>query len=223
MIDVSLSKSFLNPKSIAIIGASADPKKTSSRAQRFLVSHGYKGKIFPVNPIREEIFGLKCYPNLKSINEHIDHIFVAVNGNKIIEAIKDAISKKVRCATILSGGFSETGSEGNDLENHVFKIAKKGDLRILGPNSIGLINISDNVILSANAMLELQDLKKGSLGVISHSGSLIGALLAHGHSRGIGFSKLVSVGNELDLSVGEIGKMLVNDPNTETIILFLET
>ena len=80
MIDVSLSQSFLNPKSVAIIGASADPKKTSSRAQRFLVSHGYNGKIFPVNPNREEIFGLKCYPNLKSINEHIDHIFVAVNG-----------------------------------------------------------------------------------------------------------------------------------------------
>ena len=142
MIDVSLFQSFLNPKSVAIIGASADPKKTSSRAQRFLVSHGYKGKIFPVNPNREEIFGLKCYPNLKSINEHIDHIFIAVNSNKIIEAIKDAISKKVRCATILSGGFSESGSEGNDLEKYVFKIAKKGDLRILGPNSIGLINIT---------------------------------------------------------------------------------
>ena len=223
MIDVSLTQSFLTPKSIAIIGASADPKKTGSRVQRFLVSHGYKGKIFPVNPNREEIFGLKCYPNLKSINEQVDHIFVAVDGNKIIETIKDAISIKVKCATILSGGFSESGSEGNELEKYIFKIAKKGDLRILGPNSIGLINISDNIILSANAMLELKDLKKGSLSVISQSGSLIGALLAHGHSRGIGFSKLVSVGNESDLSVGEIGKMLVNDPNTETIILFLET
>ncbi len=223
MIDVSLIQSFFTPKSVAIIGASANPKKTSSRAQRFLISHGFKGKIFPVNPNRNEIFGLKCYPNLKSINEQVDHIFVAVDGNKIIEAIKDAISIKVRCATILSGGFSESGYEGDELEKHIFKIAKKGDLRILGPNSIGLINISDDVILSANAMLELQDLKKGSLSVISQSGSLIGALLAHGHSRGIGFSKLISVGNESDLSVGEIGKMLVNDPNTETIILFLET
>ena len=122
MIDVSLSQSFLNPKSVAIIGASADPKKTGSRAQRFLVSHGYKGKIFPVNPNREEIFGLKCYPNLKSINEQVDHIFVAIDGNKIIEYIKDAISIKVRCATILSGGFSESGSEGNNLEKHIFKI-----------------------------------------------------------------------------------------------------
>ena len=223
MIDVSLTQSFFTPKSVAIIGASADPRKTGSRAQRFLISHGFKGKIFPVNPNRNEIFGLKCYPNLKSINEQVDHIFVAVDGNKIIEAIKDAISIKVRCAIILSGGFSESGYEGNELEKHIFQIAQKGDLRILGPNSIGLINISDNVVLSANAMLELKVLKKGSLSVISHSGSLIGALLAHGHSRGIGFSKLISVGNESDLSVGEIGKMLVNDPNTDTIILFLET
>ena len=131
MIDVSLTQSFLTPKSVAIIGASADPKKTGSRAQRFLVSHGYKGKIFPVNPNREEIFGLKCYPNLKSINEQVDHIFVAVDGDKIIESIIDAISINVRCATILSGGFSESGSEGNELEKYIFKIAKKGDLRIL--------------------------------------------------------------------------------------------
>ena len=223
MVDVSLFQTFLKPKSVAIVGASADPKKTGSRAQRFLLSHGYKGKVFPVNPNRKEIFGLKCYPSLKSINEQVDHIFVAVDGNKIIEAVKDAILIKVRCASILSGGFSEAGSEGNYLEKSIFKIAQKGDLRILGPNSIGLINISDNVVFSANAMLELKVLKKGSLSVISHSGSLIGALLAHGHSRGIGFSKLISVGNESDLSVGEIGKMLVNDPNTETIILFLET
>ena len=81
MIDVSLSKSFLNPKSVAIIGASADPKKTTSRAQRFLVSHGYNGKIFPVNPNRKEIFGLKCYPNLKSINDQNYEIL----EDKIIE------------------------------------------------------------------------------------------------------------------------------------------
>ncbi len=113
--------------------------------------------------------------------------------------------------------------EGANLENKILDIAQKGNLRILGPNSIGIINISDSVILSANAMLELPKLKKGGLGVISQSGSLIGALLAHGSSRGIGFSKLISVGNETDLSVGEIGKMLVDDVNTDTIILFLET
>ena len=223
MIDFKLTQSFFNPSSIAIIGASSNEKKTGSRIQRYLVSHGYKGKIFPVNPNRDNIFGLKCYPNLKKINEKIDHIFIALDGDKIVEAINEAVSLNVNCATILSGGFSESGSAGLDLENKILDIANKGNIRILGPNSIGIINISDSVILSANAMLELPNLKKGGLSVISQSGSLIGALLAHGASRGIGFSKLISVGNESDLSVGEIGKMLVNDANTDTIILFLET
>ena len=223
MIDFELTQSFFNPSSIAIIGASSNEKKTGSRIQRYLVSHGYKGRIFPVNPNRDNIFGLKCYPNLKKINEKIDHIFIALDGNKIIEAINDAVSLNVKCATILSGGFSESGSEGLDLEKKILDIANKGNIRVLGPNSIGIINISDSVILSANAMLELPNLKKGGLSVISQSGSLIGALLAHGASRGIGFSKLISVGNESDLSVGEIGKMLVDDVDTDTIILFLET
>ena len=223
MIDFKLTQSFFNPSSIAIIGASSNEKKTGSRIQRYLVSHGYKGRIFPVNPNRDNIFGLKCYPNLKKINEKIDHIFIALDGNKIIEAINDAVSLNVKCATILSGGFSESGSEGLDLEKKILDIANKGNIRVLGPNSIGIINISDSVILSANAMLELPNLKKGGLSVISQSGSLIGALLAHGASRGIGFSKLISVGNESDLSVGEIGKMLVDDIDTDTIILFLET
>ena len=223
MIDNNFTQSFLNPRSVAIVGASSNAQKTGARVQRFLVSHGYKGKIYPVNPNREEIFGFKCYSKLINIPQKIDHVFIAVDGNKITDAVRDAVSMNIKCATILSGGFSESGSEGLNLEKQILQIAKEGNLRILGPNSIGIINISNSVILSANAMLDLPNLKKGGLSVISQSGSLIGALLAHGHSRGIGFSKLFSVGNESDLTVGEIGKMLISDDDTHTIILFLET
>ncbi len=223
MIDNNFNQSFFNPRSVAIVGASSNAQKTGARVQRFLVSHGYKGKIYLVNPNREEIFGLKCYPKLTKIHKQIDHVFIAVDGNKIIDAVRDAVSMNIKCATILSGGFSESGSEGLNLEKQILHIAREGNLRILGPNSIGIINISDSVVLSANAMLDLPNLKKGGLSVISQSGSLIGALLAHGHSRGIGFSKLFSVGNESDLTVGEIGKMLICDDDTHTIILFLET
>ena len=192
MIDKKLKNAFLTPKSIAIVGASANEKKTSARIQRFLVSHGYSGKIFPINPNREEVFGLNCYSSLTQITGQVDHVFIAVDGEKIISAIKDAISIKATCATILSGGFSEAGEKGVIEEKKILNLAKKGNLRILGPNSIGLINITDSIVLSANAMLELKDLKSGGLSVISQSGSLIGALLSHGNSRDIGFSKLIS-------------------------------
>ena len=100
MIDFKLTQSFLNPSSIAIVGASSNEKKTGSRIQRYLVSHGYKGKIFPVNPNRDNIFGLKCYPNLKTVDEKIEDIFIALDGNKIVEAINDAVSRNGKCATI---------------------------------------------------------------------------------------------------------------------------
>ena len=130
MMDTLLAQHFLKPKSIAIVGASADPKKTGSRIQRFLIAHGYKGKIYPVNPNRDNIFGLKCYQNLRKINKKVDHIFIALDGDKIIDSIKDAISIGVKCATILSGGFSESSIEGKELENRILNIAQKGNLRI---------------------------------------------------------------------------------------------
>ncbi|MGY8975288.1 MAG: CoA-binding protein, partial [Alphaproteobacteria bacterium] len=143
MIDKKLQNAFLSPKSIAIVGASSNPKKTSARVQRYLVNHGYKGDVFPVNPNREEIFGLKSYPNLTEIKKTIDHVFIAVDGDKILPSIIEAVSLNIKCATILSGGFSEAGEEGVKAEKKILEIAKKGKLRILGPNSIGLINISD--------------------------------------------------------------------------------
>ena len=154
MIDSNFNQSFFNPRSVAIVGASSNSQKTGARVQRFLVLHGYKGKIYPVNPNREEIFGFKCYSKLINIPQKIDHVFIAVDGNKIIDAIIDAVSMNIKCATILSGGFSESGSEGLNLEKQILHIAREGNLRILGPNSIGIINISDSVVLSANAMLD---------------------------------------------------------------------
>ena len=129
MIDNNFNQSFFNPRSVAIVGASSNVQKTGARVQRFLISHGYKGKIFPVNPNRAEIFGLKCYPKLNKIRKQIDHVFIAVDGNKIIDAIRDAVSINIKCATILSGGFSESGSEGLSLEKKNFTYCKRRKLK----------------------------------------------------------------------------------------------
>lgn len=205
------------------MGASADCAKTTSRAQRYLVRHGYDGAIYPINPNRDEILGLTSYSSLSDAPLPIDHAFIMVGYEAAFQAVQDCAGLGIPCATILAGGFAESGPAGLARQAELLKIARDGGLRVLGPNSMGMINVPDNTTLSANAMLDLPDLAAGSLSVVSQSGSLIGALLSHGAAHGIGFSKLISVGNEADLGVGEIADMLVDDPQTDTIILFLET
>jgi len=222
-MDQRLFQAFLNPRTIALVGASGNSGKVTSRAQFFLIKHGYSGKIYPINPNRLKTHGLSCYKSLSAAPEPIDHAFIMLSGDAAIEAIDECASLGIPCATLFAGGFAESGKTGQDQQERVLGIARRGGVRILGPNSIGMINVSESVVLSPNAMLDLPVLPFGKLGVISQSGSLIGAMLSYGEARNIGFSKLISVGNEADLSVGEIGEFLVDDPLTDTILLFLET
>jgi acyl-CoA synthetase (NDP forming) len=219
----NLAEALFRPRRIALVGASANRAKATSRAQRYLLQHGYGGEIYPINPNRDEILGLTSYPCLSDAPQPIDHAFIMVSQEAVFQAVRDCVALGIPCATILAGGFAESGQAGQARQAKLLKIARAGGLRILGPNSIGMINVSDKTTLSANAMLDLPDLAAGGLSLVSQSGSLIGALLSHGVVHGTGFSKLISVGNEADLGVGEIADMMIDDPQTETIILFLET
>ena len=223
MVHSKLTEALFRPRRVALVGASANRNKAASRAQRYLVRHGYDGNIYPINPYHSEIFGKTSYSRLSEVPREIDHAFITVGKEATFQAVQDCVELGIPCATLLAGGFAETGPAGATRQAELVKIAKAGGLRILGPNSIGMINVSDRTILSANAMLDLPNLEAGGLSVVSQSGSLIGALLSHGAAHGTGFSKLVSVGNEADLGVGEVASMLVNDKKTDTIVLFLET
>ena len=219
-----LATALFDPRSIALVGASADVSKPNGRPLKFLARHGYRGAIHPVNPRHDEIGGLGCYPRLEDVPRPVDHAFIMVAAPETICAtIRSCGAAGVQCATILAGGFAETGAEGARRQDRIVAVARESGVRILGPNSIGLINPASGLGLSANAVLELPALTPGGTAVLSQSGSLIGAILSHGEARDTGFSKLVSVGNEADLSVGEIGSLLLDDDGTETILLFLET
>lgn len=214
---------LLAPNSIALVGASADQGKHSSLPQRFLRRHGYDKALYPVNLRRSEIFGETAYPTVSAIGKPVDHAFIMVPTEAVAEAVADCAAAGVRCATILSGGFAESGGQGRVLQDRVIASARAGGMRILGPNSLGVVNPVDHIALSANEVLSLPELKAGRYGLISQSGSLMGALLSRGQARGFGFSRMVSVGNEADLGVGEIGEMLIDDAETDAILLFLET
>ena len=223
MSNKKLYEALFAPRSVALIGASGDEKKNTSRPQRYLRKHGYTGRIIPVNPGRAEIFGEKAYPDLQSVPDAIDHAFIMVPANAVGAALEQCVAKQVPVATIYSDGFAETGEAGRRKQEELLKIARTGGVRLVGPNCIGILSIQPSLALSVLAVLDMDCIKRGPFAIVSQSGSMIGALLSRGLGRGAGFSKLISVGNEVDIGVGELTDMLVDDPHTGAILLFLET
>ncbi len=223
MASRDLANALLAPRTIALVGASGDPAKNSARPQRYLRKHGFSGRVILINPVRGEICGERTWPDLDSAPGPIDHAFIMVPAASVPKVIEDCCRARVRVATIFSDDFAESGEEGLRRQQAIVEMARAGGVRILGPNSMGVINTHAGATISVNAVLELPELKAGSLGVVSHSGTILGTLLSRGQARGIGFSKLVSIGNEADLGVGEIADILVDDTETSAILLFLET
>ena len=211
------------PKTVALVGASADQKKHTSRPQRTLRKHGYKGTIIPINPNRDEVGGDRAYPSLLGVPGDVDHAFIMIPRDAVPEAIAQCAAKKVPIATIYTDGFAETGAEGRRLQEEMLATAKAGGVRLLGPNCSGIYSSRPSCALSINAAVEKLDIVPGPLAIISQSGSMTGGLMSRGLGRGVGFSRIVSIGNECDLSVGEITDWLVDDPETGAILLFLET
>jgi acetate---CoA ligase (ADP-forming) len=223
MADQRLAQALFAPRSVALIGASGDASKNTSRPQRFLRKHGFTGAVFPINRGREEIFGERAYPDLAKVPAPVDHAFIMVPAQAVPEALAQCCEKKVPVATIFSDGFAETGAAGRAKQDELLQLARASGVRLLGPNCIGLLDMHSHLVLSVNAVLEHAQIRPGATAIVSQSGSMMGALMSRGLGRGTGFSKLVSVGNESDLAVGEITDMLVDDADTRIILLFMET
>ena len=218
-----LFSALFEPRRVALIGASSDVTKTTSRPQRFLRKHGFTGEILPVNPSRSEILGEPAYKDLDAIPGDIDHAYILLNGAAAVRALAECGRRGVKVASILAGGFADAGAAGASLQDELAKVVRETGIRLVGPNSIGTVSTDPAMALTANAAFAVDRLRTGNWAVVSQSGSLIGALLSRADARGIGFSRLISVGNEVDLAVGEIADLLVDDPKTKAILLFMET
>lgn len=217
---MSAIERLLRPRSVAIVGASTDPTKTAGRPVSYLVKHGFKGGIYPVNPRATNILGLPCYPDVASLPEAPDVGIVLVGPERANEAVAALAKRGTAAAIVLAGGYGETGEEGARRQRELKHVA--GSMRILGPNTIGLVNITDRIMLSATAALEIGDLPSGRISVVSQSGGILGSLLSRAADRGIGFARLVSTGNEADIDVSEFVDVLIDDPETDVIALYLE-
>jgi acyl-CoA synthetase (NDP forming) len=212
---------LFSPRSVALIGASGDEKKNTARPQRYLKKHGYAGKVFPINPTRNEMFGVKAYARVSDVPEAVEHAYILIED--VEQALEDCGRRGVAVASIFSGGFADAGPQGLERQKRLVARAKALGVRLLGPNSMGVIDVPGRLAASVNAVLEMDALPAGTTSIVSQSGTMLGTLLSRGAARGLGFAKLVSVGNEADLGVGELVELLAIDPATRVILLFLET
>ena len=212
---------LLKPRSVAVIGASADITKTAGRPVAYLLKHGFSGKIFPVNPKASEICGLPCYADLASLSEVPDVAMVLLGAERAQQAVRELAQLGCSAAIVLASGYTEVGEDGARRQRELIEAA--GSMRILGPNTIGLVNITDGVVLSPSGALEMDHFPAGTVGVVSQSGGILGALLSRAAARGVGLSKLISTSNEVDLELADFIDWLVDDPATQVIALYVET
>lgn len=220
---MSFADALLNPRRIALIGASTDALRLTARAQVYLRRHGFSGELFPVNPRAAEVLGERAFSSLAEVPGPIDLAYVLVNTGQVEAAIEACATARVPVACVLADGFAEAGPAGVALQERVLAAARAGGVRVLGPNSMGVINVPAGTACSVNAALEAAALIAGRWSLVSHSGSVMGTLISRAAARGFGFAKVIGTGNEADLSAGEIADLLVDDPDTDAILLFLET
>jgi acyl-CoA synthetase (NDP forming) len=218
-----LAQVLLAPQSVAIIGQSNDATKTAGRPLKYLRQAGYAGRIYPINPRRDEVLGERAWPSLDALPEVPEHAYVVASTDATMEAIEECGRLGVPVVTALANGFSEIGAAGTAREARIRQLIGTSGTRLVGPSSLGVVDLRHKAFLTANAAFDEPDLPVGRIFAASHSGGMIGTFLSRGKARGIHFAGFVSVGNEVDLSIGEICAATLDDAGIDGYVLFLET
>lgn len=211
-------KPIFEPRSVAVIGASNNPTKWGCIILANIVSYGFEGKIYPVNPSEEKILGIKAYPNIVSVKDEIDLAVIARPAESVPQHIDECAEAGVKAAIAIAGGFRETGKEGEALEREVVKRARKGGVLLVGPNTMGVYSAS----VSLCALMPPVSPRKGEVALISQSGNIGTNLLGFGSTVGVGFSRFVSSGNEADIECYEYLDYFGSDSSVKVILLYLE-
>lgn len=212
---------LISPRSVAMIGASADFNKLNGRPLKHLIEKGYAGRILPVNPKYEEIGGHTCYPSIEALPEAADLAVVAVPASDVIASIEALGRRGVRAAVIFSSGFGETGAEGKALEAKLLETARKAGVVLCGPNCLGFVNAFDNLYATFSQYAD-GDVGAGPVAFVTQSGAFGTATAALIRQRGLGLGYFISTGNEADLSFAELMTAVVEDPRIKVAAGYLE-
>ena len=213
---------LLRPESVAVIGASEDQTKFGGRLYRMLLKHRFAGRVYPINPNRAELFGLKTYKDLRSTPTPADLVVMAVPRHLVCGVIAEAAAIGVRGAIIITSKFSDEGPEGAAMEAELVTIARAANMRLIGPNCLGLISPANQLVLCSSPALDTDVLPVGAIGFASQSGAMMATVFDRARGRGVGFSHCVSVGNQADLELCDFVEYFLDDDRTKVICTYVE-
>jgi 4-hydroxybutyrate---CoA ligase (ADP-forming) len=214
----NLKNIFLSPTSIAIVGASEKPGV--GKAIFLNILNGYKGKIYPISPTSSSIFGIKAYKSVLDIDQDID-LAVVATPSKIVPSVMEEIGKKkIKASIIVSAGFKEVDESGAKLEQKIGDIGRQYGIRIIGPNCLGIMSLTEQNLVNLT-FLKITP-KYGEIALVSQSGAICAATVEDAMAQGIGFSKVISMGNKVDMDENDILELLEDDPFTKVIVMYLE-
>jgi acyl-CoA synthetase (NDP forming) len=222
-------QSFFWPQSIAVLGASPDTHRIRGRLLHQLRENGYPGRILPINPSYQEIGGLRCYASIGAVGEPVDLALVAIPAAGVAPALEECARAGVKNALIISSGFAEEGGAARDMQAALVEVTKRTGIRACGPNCEGYFNALGKVATTFSPTVEVQEdesrvlVSDRRVGVVAQSGGIGFALFNRGKAAGIGFSYVISTGNEADLNMADFLDYMVEDPNTHAVMLFCET
>ncbi len=218
---VNALKLFFEPRAVAVIGASRQRGTIGGEILHNLLSYGFKGPVYPVNPSASEIQYVKSYPTIEAVPGPVDLAVIVVPAEKVIEVTNSCALKGVKALVVISAGFSETGSEGKALQAELVSVCRGAGMRLIGPNCMGIANTNPSVLLDATFAPGIPP--TGRVGFSSQSGALGLAIMEFASSLGLGISTFVSVGNKADISGNDLLRYWESDDDTDVILLYLES
>ncbi|MEW5725518.1 MAG: acetate--CoA ligase alpha subunit [Thermodesulfobacteriota bacterium] len=213
-------KHIMEPKSVAVVGATNRQHSVGLAVFRNILEGGYSGILYPVNPKARSVQSVKAYPSVSDIPEEIDLVVIIVPAAMVADVLEEAARKGAKGAVVITAGFKEIGGQGLELEKHLKTIADQYGISMIGPNCLGVINTSPQVSLNASFATKMP--RHGNIAFISQSGALCTAVLDYADGRNVGFSKFISFGNKADVNEIELLRYLKDDPETDVILMYLE-
>ena len=213
---------LLAPRAVAVVGASADPARIGGQPVRALREFGYTGGVYPVNPKRDEVMGLRCYADVADIPRPCDVAVVAVPAPAVPDVVERCGTAGISFAIVLSAGFGETGATGEELDARLRAAIESSGVRVIGPNCQGMLNLADHVYAGFGAIFQNPDLLCGRIAMVTQSGGFGYAVVGLAEAAGVGFRYVISTGNEIDVDAIELMEHLLERPDVDAVATYLE-